>query len=303
MTKISRWSGPVHQPVCEVDNTLPVSRRYAEDIGLPAVANSEAEGPLQVGNRAAGGFAKVRLADDGDVGDLHDASLHELQTVAGAWLSAEYDDIGQISDSGLALPDPDRFDQHHVEQGAEQHHDLHSQFGEPTQLVTRGERADKEPLIRRIGINPRTVAEQCAAGPPAGWIHRQNGDRPAGLPEGPDERVHQCRFANSGWAGKADRHTALMRPGVIQQRLNIRIFGRGLEAGERRGDGALSACPYRLKSGAAAGQDRTAQIARMAPTPPALSAAYHGHLRRVMMATVDTAMDICSRAAASVSFG
>jgi hypothetical protein len=75
-------------------------------------------------------------------------------------------------------------------------------------------------------------------------------------------------------------------------------FGLTRAAGLRSPQVSMLAARARL-----AVYQRNAEAANRAPAAPDAIASNHGQRRRVTIATVDTAMEICSTAAASVSLG
>ena len=65
----------------------------------------------------------VGFVDHHDVGELHDPALDTLELIAGSCEQKQDKDVGHLRDRPLALPHPDRLDDHHVKTSrfADQH--------------------------------------------------------------------------------------------------------------------------------------------------------------------------------------
>ncbi len=146
----------VAEPVCMLGDFAhefveALAGRRGHDPG-PAPTNRglpprEAERADHVAFRAGRGAPHVALGDDDDVGDLDDAGLHELQTVAGAGLHAEDDGVRRHGDVGLRLPNAHGLDQHHVVERTHQYHGAVGDLRQAAELIARRHGADEDALV------------------------------------------------------------------------------------------------------------------------------------------------------------
>ena len=172
---------------------------------------------FEVALGALGDAAEIGLGDQGDVGDLDDAGLHELQAVAGAGLDREHHRVGELGDLGLRLADAHGLDQDDVVERAHQHGGGGAQVGEAAQPVARGHRADEHAGIVGVDVDPGAVAEQRTAGAARGRVDRDHGHGPAALAPGADEGRDQGRLADARRAGEPDHGGARLGPGGIEE--------------------------------------------------------------------------------------
>ena len=121
-------------------------------------------------------LAEVGLGHDQHVGDLHDPGLDELQRVAGAGLDDDGDGVGRLRHLGLGLADADGLDHHDVEGGRQRLRGGAGGGGEAAEPLPGGGRADEQPAVARVGVDPRAVAEQRAAGALGGGVDGEHGD-------------------------------------------------------------------------------------------------------------------------------
>ena len=75
---------------------------------------------------------------------------------------------------------------------------------EPAEPLARGHRADEQAAVGRIGLDPRTVAEQRAARALGGGVDGEHPDRAPALAPDAHERAQQRRLAGAGRTGHAD---------------------------------------------------------------------------------------------------
>ena len=148
--------------------------------------------------------AEVGLGDDEHVGDLHDPGLQELQHVAGAGLDDDRDGVGRLGHLGLGLADADGLDHHDVERGGQRLRRGARGGREPAEPLAGRGRADEQPAVGRVGLDPHAVAEQRAARALGGRVDGQHRDRPAVRAPGARERRQQRRLAGARRAGHAD---------------------------------------------------------------------------------------------------
>ena len=113
---------PVHgvQDVVDADaiRRAGLEHRWPPVVGTVLV---EPQHGLDLGDRAVGTVV-VRLVHDEQVGDLHDARLQRLHTVAGPGHGDDDRHVGRARDLDLGLPDTDRFDDDHIEPAGVQNH-------------------------------------------------------------------------------------------------------------------------------------------------------------------------------------
>ena len=179
----------------------------------------------QVADRPGGDRAEVGLGHDQHVGHLHDPGLQELQDVAGAGLDHDRDGVGRLGHLGLGLADADRLDHDDVEGRRERVGGGARRGGEAAEPPARRHRADEEPAVARIGVDPRAVAEQRAARALRGRVDGEHGDAPPARPPGACQRAQQRGLPRARRAGDADD---------VPGRLAAQSRGRDL--GEERGD-------------------------------------------------------------------
>ena len=106
---------------------------------------------------------EVGLGDDEHVGHLHDPGLEELEHVAGAGLHDDRDGVGHLGHLGLGLPDADGLDDHDVERRGERLRRGARRGREAAEPLARRHRADEQPAVGGVGVDPRAVAQQRAA--------------------------------------------------------------------------------------------------------------------------------------------
>ena len=128
---------------------------------------------------AAAAFASAPASSglvDGDhVGEFEDALLDPLQLVAGARQHQDEEEIGQVGDRRLRLPDADGLDQDHVEAcGLAEQHRLAGLGRDAAQRAGGGGRADEGVRVDREPRHAGLVAENRAAGAGRSGIDRQH---------------------------------------------------------------------------------------------------------------------------------
>ena len=128
----------------------------------------------EVAPGAHGDLAEVGLGDDEHVGHLHDPGLQELQDVARAGLHDDGDGVGGLGDLGLGLADADGLDHDDVERRRQRLGGGARGRREPAEPLAGGGRADEQPAVGRVAVDPRPVAEQRAAGALGGRVDRQH---------------------------------------------------------------------------------------------------------------------------------
>ena len=132
------------------------------------------------------GAIPIRLVDDKDVGDFHDARLESLHLVARPRDERHDRHIGRPDNIDLILPDADRFNDDDVfacriqDKG-----NLASGTGQPSEMPAGCHAADEYAGIPRVRLHPYAVAENRAAAERARGI---DSDNAYGLPRGADFR-------------------------------------------------------------------------------------------------------------------
>ena len=129
---------------------------------------------VEVALRALGHSAEVGLRHHEQVGHLHDPGLQELEDVARGRLHHHGHGVAHLLDVGLRLAHAHSLDHHDVEGRGERLGGLAGGGGESAEAAARGGRADQHAVVIRVVVDPRTVAEQRAAGALARRIHREN---------------------------------------------------------------------------------------------------------------------------------
>ena len=120
----------------------------------------------------------VRLVDDEDVGNLHDAGLERLDIVARAGHERHDRDVGRADDVDFVLTDADRFDEHDVFAGGVEHQRrIAGRAGQAAEVSARRHAADEDALVGGVRLHPQAIAEHGAAGERAGGIDRDDPDR------------------------------------------------------------------------------------------------------------------------------
>ena len=140
-------------------------------------------------------------------------ALMNCRLSPGARLGREHDRVGEVGDLGLGLADAHGLDQHHVVDGAHQHHGGGAQVGEPAQAVACRHGAHEHALVVRVDIDPGAVAEQRAARPPRRWVDRDHPDGAAGGAPG----ARPSRRPGSTCRRPAARSARSPRPGAPAQ--------------------------------------------------------------------------------------
>ena len=142
-------------------SSIPDAGGSEETATTARVALAErAQRRAQVAPRAQRDLAEVGLGHHEHVGDLHDPGLEELQGVAGARLDHDRGRVGRLGDLRLGLADADRLDHDDVEGGGQRLGGRAGGGGEPAEPLARRGRADEQPAVGRVGVDPRAVAEQ-----------------------------------------------------------------------------------------------------------------------------------------------
>ena len=150
----------------------------------PALAE-RAQCRVQVTARALGDLAEVGLGHHQHVGDLHDPRLQELEHVAGPGLDHDRDGVGRLCHLGLRLADADGLDHHHVERRGQRLRGGAGGGREAAEPLAGRRRADEQPAVAGIGLDPHAVAEQRAARALRG---RVDGEHRDGAPVAPARR-------------------------------------------------------------------------------------------------------------------
>ena len=179
------------------------------------------------------GALPIRLVDDEDIGNLHDAGLERLHLVAGARHQHDDRHIGRPDDVDLVLPDAHRLDDDEIATGrVEDDRDLARRTRQAAELAARGHAADEDASVPGVRLHPHAVAENRAAGERARRIDRNHPDRPAFLTGMADELIDERALARARRSG--DPHE--VRPtGPGEQLADERAAGRGSVLDERDG--------------------------------------------------------------------
>jgi len=97
------------------------------------------------------GHRVIGLVDDEDVGNLHDAGFEHLHRIAAARLESDERRLRQLRDLDLALPHPDRLDQHDVyTEGIHEQHSIGRRSGHAAQVPAAGHRPNKHVGIDEV---------------------------------------------------------------------------------------------------------------------------------------------------------
>ena len=153
-------------------------------------------------------------------------------------LDDDRDGVGRLGHLRLGLADADRLDHDDVEGGRERVRGGARGGREAAEPPARRHRADEQPAVGRVGVDPRAVAEQRAARALGGRVDGEHGDGPPARAPGPRERAQQRRLARARRAGDADdvpgRLAAEPRGGDLREQRGDRVAlrrARGSRAG------------------------------------------------------------------------
>lgn len=156
----------------------------------------------------------IRLVDDDEIGDFHDAALYPLQFVTARRRKQQQEDIRHLRHHGFGLPHPDGLDQHDVEtRSFADPHSLARPARDPAQMGLTGRRANEGTGLARQAVHPGLVAEYRPTRPRRGWIDRQNGN-----PEPAPDKHHSEAFDEGGFShAGCSRETDAQGFAVIRQ--------------------------------------------------------------------------------------
>ena len=168
----------------------------------PALAE-RAQRRVQVTARALGDLAEVGLGHHQHVRDLHDPGLQELEHVAGPGLDHDRHGVGRLGHLGLRLADADGLDHHHVERRGQRLRGGAGGGREAAEPLAGRRRADEQPAVAGVGVDPHAVAEQRAARALGGRVDGEHRDGAAVRAPGARERRQQRRLARARRAGHA----------------------------------------------------------------------------------------------------
>ena len=114
--------------------------------------------------REAIGAIAIRLVDDEDVRDFHDARFERLHFVAGP--GHEHDDrhVGRADDVHLVLANADGLDDHDVlPRGIENERHVARRARKPAEMAARRHASNEHPLVAEVGGHPHAISENGAA--------------------------------------------------------------------------------------------------------------------------------------------
>ena len=225
---------------------LPGSRPETSRTGgapLPC-RRHQPERAFEVALGALGDAAQIGLGDQGDVRDLDDAGLHELQAVARARLDREHHRVGELGDLGLRLADAHGLDQDDVVERAHQHR---GGGGRDRRARPAGRARPSSGRRRRHRRGRRRSASGRRA------AHRGCGAR-TGRPRSRPRSGRAARQARTKAEARVDlptpggpvSPTTAARgcgPGRVEQRQRRLVGGRGLDLRQRPRQCRLAACP------------------------------------------------------------
>ena len=150
------------------------------------------------------GAVAVRLVDDEDVGDLHDAGLDRLHVVAHAGNKNDHRYVGQRDDVHFVLAHADGLDQHHVASaGVEHRRDVRRGAGQSAQRTARGHAADVDARIGVVRLHANAVAENRASAERTGRIDGDDANRLSLLAILARQLIDQRALARARRAGQA----------------------------------------------------------------------------------------------------
>src|ERR1019366_9185973 len=153
------------------------------------------------------GAIAVRLVDDENVGDLHDAGLDGLHNVAHAGHQHDDGHIRQAHDVHLVLADADGLDHDNIAAAGVAHRrDIGSGAGQPAQRAARGHAANVNSGIGGVRLHANAVAKNCAAAERAGGIDSDDANRLPLLAVRVCYLVHQRALARAWRARHAQQY-------------------------------------------------------------------------------------------------
>ena len=201
-------------PRAECGDLLPERRhagaggRLGLDDRRPPVAGFERLQREVGGNRLRQpvGPLAVRLVDDEDVGDFHDAGLERLDLVAGAGHQHDDGDIGGADDVNLVLPDADRFDDDDLlPRRIEHQRRVAGRARESAEMPAGRHAADEHAVIAGMGAHAYAIAKHGTAGERAGGIDGNHAHRHPGPAHLRDQAIDERALAGTRRAGDADQ--------------------------------------------------------------------------------------------------
>jgi hypothetical protein len=147
----------------------------------------------------------VRLVDDKQIRDLHDARFHRLHRIAR--LRDQDDDcrVCGFDNIQLGLADPNGFDDDDIfAKGVQEFDDTFGGVGEAAVVAARRHTADKYPVVEVVLLHANAVAQDGTAGKRAGGIDSDNAHCHAQLPHQGRQFVRHRTLAGSGRTGDAN---------------------------------------------------------------------------------------------------
>ena len=194
-----------------VDPRRPGWPRWPRSAGADARARlAAAPGPGRAGRQgqhllevATGGVGPrpIRLVDDEDVGDLHQARLVGLHGVAPARVDHHHGEVGLAGHLHLHLADAHRLDQDQVvADRGQQAGRLRGGHGQAAQVAPGGHRADEDVVVEGVVAHAHPVAQDGAAGERRRRVDGQHGHPPpvgAGLDGSGRSPASTCRHRAS----------------------------------------------------------------------------------------------------------
>ncbi len=149
----------------------------------------------------------VGFVNHEDIRDLHDARLDGLYVVAHPWNQHHDCHLRHTGDLNFVLTHPHRFDDDEVLAGrVHQRGHIGGSPRQPAGCSARGHGADEDAGVGVMAEHADAVAQDRAAGAPAGGVHRDDGGGASLAAQLARHGIHQRALARARRTGDADHH-------------------------------------------------------------------------------------------------